>query len=216
MSKGTTTEQAQPAPEESRLVGMRQKLDAIQAAITRSLDQTREDKARILKERAREMARKAEAAAKSEATLQVVDFTLADEHHAVELVHVREVYPLRNLTPLPCTPSFVMGVVNIRSQIVSVVDLKVFFDLPGTGQQAGQQIIILSSKDMEFGIVADSILGVRGIPVSTIQATLPTLTGLRAGFLRGVTGDRVVILDGAKILAAPDIIVHREAGAQAP
>ena len=42
---------------------------------------------------------------------------------------VREVYPLKDYTPLPCTPPFVLGLVNVRGQIISVIDIKKFFDI---------------------------------------------------------------------------------------
>ncbi len=61
---------------------------------------------------------------------------------------------------------------------------------------------------MEFGILADTILGVNTIPMGTIQPTLPTLTGVRAEYLKGITGDRVVVLDGGKLLADPKMVVQ--------
>jgi len=63
---------------------------------------------------------------------------------------------------------------------------------------------------MEFGILVDAILSIRLIPVREIQPSLPTLTGIRAEYLRGVTSDRLVVLNVAKILSDPGLIVHEE------
>ncbi len=71
-------------------------------------------------------------------------------------------------------------------------------------------VIILSSGDMEFGILADDILGVSQVPVKDVQESLPTLTDIRAEYLKGVTKDRLTILDAKKILTDKNLIVHEE------
>ena len=60
---------------------------------------------------------------------------------------------------------------------------------------------------MEFGILADAVTGIRKISLDIIQPVLPTLTGIRAEYLKGVTDERVVILDAKKILGDEKIIV---------
>jgi len=61
---------------------------------------------------------------------------------------------------------------------------------------------------MEFGILADSIIGVRNILLSEIQTSLPTLTGIREEYLKGVTKEREIILDAGKLLSDKSIIVN--------
>jgi purine-binding chemotaxis protein CheW len=114
------------------------------------------------------------------------------------------------LTPLPCTPAFIRGIVNVRGRIVPVLDLKKFFDLPETGLTDLHRIILLRSEDLELGLLADLSVGVRSIPLESLQPSLPTLTGIRSEYLEGVTSDRLVVLDGARILADPKIIVQDE------
>ena len=60
---------------------------------------------------------------------------------------------------------------------------------------------------MEFGILADAVLGIRKLAVGEIEAALPTLTGIRAQYLKGVTRERMVILDAVKILSDKNIII---------
>ena len=166
------------------------------------------EKARTLRERARALAREPEGIEEDESHLEVVVFMLAHERYALELTHIREVYPLKELTPLPGTPDFVLGIINVRGQILSIIDIKRFFELPEKGLTNLNQVIILESEEMEFGILADEILGTKSIPASAIQASLPTLTGIRADYLKGVTGDRVVILDGEKIVSDEKMVVQ--------
>mgnify|MGYP000070613635 CR=1 FL=1 len=164
----------------------------------------------ILQARAQALARQSAPDESAAARIEVVVFLLAYETYAIETVHVREVYPLKDLTPLPCTPPFVAGIINVRGQVLSVVDIKKFFDLPQQGLTDLNKVIILSDGAMEFGILADAIVDVRNIPLEKIQAGLPTLTGIREDYLRGVTVERLVILDGAKLLSDSNIVVHED------
>lgn len=163
----------------------------------------------ILRGRARALARKPEAAQDPNANLPMIEFVLSGERYGVEPRFVREVYPLRDFTPLPGLPAFVLGIVNVRGEILSVVNLKKFFDLPEKGLGQLNKLIILHNEQMEFGILADEILGIRAIPRGALQAAPPTVSGIGAAYLRGVTGDGLIALDGEKLLGDEKLIVHQ-------
>ena len=165
---------------------------------------------RILRTRARALARKPPRASAEGAMLELLEFRLASERYALESRLVQEVHPLRDLTPLPCTPPFVLGIVNVRGRILPVLDLKKFFDLPERGLTDLHRIILVRGNDLELGLLADVIVGVRSVATDTLQPSLPTLTGIRADFLKGVTDERLVVLDLDRILLDPKIIVHEE------
>lgn len=169
-----------------------------------------QDARQILRARARALATPPVQAAAAEALLELLEFRLAHERYAVETRLVREVHPLKELTPLPGTPRFVRGIVNVRGRILPVIDLKQFFDLPEKGLTDLHRIIIVQGNGLELGLLADVIVGVRSIPVESLQSSLPTLTGIREEYLKGVTAERLVVLDLARILADPKIIVHEE------
>jgi purine-binding chemotaxis protein CheW len=188
---------------------VRQRVESARAAVERVWAPEPEEAKRILKARARALAREPEKAQAAD-TLELVEFLLAHETYAVESHHVREVYPLENLTPLPCTPAFVLGIVNLRGEILSVIDIKKFFDLPEKGLTDLNKVIVLQSDGMSFGILADVILGIRRVPLSEIQPSLPTLTGIREKYLKGVTRERTVLLDAEKLLADEKIIVREQ------
>ena len=186
------------------------RLKAAQKALEQGFQLSPEQKSRILKARAKALAREPAKKEAAEEYLQVIEFSLAYEKYAVESAWVSEVYPLKEFTPAPCTPPFVFGLVNVRGRILSVIDIKKFFDLPEKGLGDLNKIIILNKNEKEFGILADSIVGARSIPLSDIQPSLPTLTGIRAEYLKGVTEERLVVLDAEKILLDKKIIVHEE------
>jgi purine-binding chemotaxis protein CheW len=164
---------------------------------------------RILRDRARELALDP-VAVLAEPTADVVEFRLADERYAIEVEFLREVQPLRDLTPMPCAPAFVRGIINVRGRILAVMDLKVFFDLPTEGLHDLHRVLIVQTADMEVGVLADAVVGHRSIPLSALQPAPPTLTGVRAEYLKGVTADRLVVLDAARILADRRILVQEE------
>ena len=184
-----------------------QRLESAQIALERGLTLTSEEKRKILKARARVLAREPEKEMLDQDYLEVVEFLLAYETYGIESAYVREIYPLTEITLLPGTPPFVQGIVNIRGQILSVIDLKKFFELPEKGLSDLNKIIIIRDDNMEFGILADAVLGIRKLPVGEIEASLPTLTGIREQYLKGVTRERIVVLDAVKILSDKNIII---------
>lgn len=166
--------------------------------------------ASILRARAQALAQTPPAAPNSGTMIEILEFRLAQERYALETRQVQEVLPFKDLTPVPCTPPFVLGVVNVRGRILPVFDLKKFFDLPEQGITDLHCIIMVRGHDLELGLLADLITGVRSIPIADLQPSLPTLTGIRADYLKGVTAERLVVLDLARILGDPKIIVHEE------
>ena len=168
------------------------------------------EKDRILKARAVALAKQPEDNKMNDESIEVVEFKLSHENYGIESSYVREVYPLKELTSVPCTPPFVFGIINVRGQILPVIDLRKFFELPENGLNVMNRAIIVNDGRMEFGILADAVLEVHSIPLREIQPPLPTLTGTRAEYIRGVTKERLAVLDIEKILSDKKIIVHEE------
>ena len=171
-------------------------------------DQMMQSKDSILKARARALAKEPEQAVAARSFIEITEFRLASETYGIESSFVREVYPLKDFTPLPGVPPFVLGIVNVHGQILSVVDLKKFFNLPDKGLGELNKVIILHNGRMEFGILADAVLGTQSVPLDAIQAPPVTVTGIGADYLKGVTGERVILLDAQKILDDKKIIVN--------
>jgi purine-binding chemotaxis protein CheW len=184
---------------------------AAEAAIARVGHASREETSRILKARAAKLARETDDHAASSSILEVLAFMLGQEKYGIETRYVREVTPMNDLTPLPGSPPFVMGIVNIRGQVVSVIDIRRFFDLPQRGVADQDRIIVLQYDGMEFGILGNSIQGVVQVAADELETMLPTLSGVRADFLKGVTGDRMAVLDGSRLLTDEKVIVREEA-----
>lgn len=184
------------------------RLKTATAALERGTALSPAETGKILKARAQALAQEPERDDVNGESVEILEFSLAYESYGIETSFVREVYPLKSFTPLPGTPPFVFGIVNVRGQIFSVIDLKKFFELPDKGLSDLNKVIIVRGPVLEFGILADAIAGIRSIRISEIQPSLPTLTGIRQDYLRGVTRERLVILDAEKLLTDKALIVH--------
>ena len=85
---------------------------------------TPDEKQGILRNRAKALAKQLGPDQDAGAGLDILEFRLAYETYAIEMRWVAETYPLKELTPLPCTPSFVAGIINVRGRILSVLDIR--------------------------------------------------------------------------------------------
>lgn len=168
-----------------------------------------EEKKKIFKDRARELARELEKEDKAIEYLEVIEFYLDDSSYGIEPGYIRDVFPLRELAPIPCAPNFILGIINVHGQIQSVVDIKRFFELSDKGLADHIRVILLQNDEMEFCILVDEVVGARLVPVNDIKP--PFLWSNKiSGYMKGVTHDNLIILDAEKILSERSLIVHEE------
>lgn len=139
-----------------------------------------------------------------------VEFVLGGRRFAVQASHVREVRHLKELTGVPCTPPFVSGIINAHGRILAVIDLKKLLALAESGISDLNKVIILRQGDIEFGVMADDIVGTTRLPLSGLEPAPEGLVGHHAHCLRGVTPQGMVVLDGARLLAEPALVVDDE------
>jgi purine-binding chemotaxis protein CheW len=205
MSEITTKEKAIKSIEWRQV---HDRIETARIALEQGLAKTREEKIGILKVRAGTLSQERKEKEADTEYIEVVEFSLAYEGYAIESSYIREVYPIKELTPVPGVPPFVVGIINVRGQILSIIDIKKFFDLPEKGLTDLNKVIIIHDNTMEFGILADVVLGMRCIMLSEIQEALPGFTGIRAQYLKGVTRERVAVLDAGKLLSDKNIIVR--------
>lgn len=161
---------------------------------------------KILRERAEKLAKPVEKQEIAEHFIEVLVFQLGQESYGIETKYISEVYPLKAYTPLPSAPAFVYGLANVRRKIVLIVDLKVLFSIPEENNSQ-KKLVILGNDENGFALLSDTFSEIRKIPKDNLQASLPTLTGIREEFLKGLTTDNVVILDGQKLLTSQVLVV---------
>jgi purine-binding chemotaxis protein CheW len=172
--------------------------------------ESRERTAKILRARAKDIASEPETGRPAVDGMQIVEFALGDERYAVPSAQVLAVRLLGEFTPVPCTPAMVLGVVNHRGRLLSVIDLGTLFGWPAKKPGRLDQAILIHDAGMEFGIRADTVMGVGTLFPEDLHPPLPTLAVSGETCLQGVTGDGLIVLDARRLLLDNRIIVHEE------
>lgn len=143
---------------------------------------------------------------------QFLTFEIGDEHYAVEVMGVREVLEIGNLTRIPKMPDYMRGVINLRGSVVPVVDLRMKFGMTQTESTLDTRIIVLEvtvmNDEIVIGALADKVNEVIEISRDQIEAAPKIGTRLKNEMIKGV-GKRenqfVIILDVEKIFSAEDL-----------
>ncbi|NWG16313.1 MAG: purine-binding chemotaxis protein CheW [Chloroflexi bacterium] len=156
-----------------------------------------------LRQRARQYAAPPAAqAAAPEDSRPLLIFTLGRERYGVDVMLVRGVRTARTIARLPGAPSFYRGVTNVRGRIITVMDLRYFFDIPVEADAENPvELVITRSNDLEIGLLAHQINGISAVSPATIKPVehMP--------YMAGMTADRVIVLQMAWLLADERLIV---------
>ncbi len=135
-------------------------------------------------------------------------FGLAGEEYGLEILKVREIFGLMDITAVPQTPHFVKGVINLRGKVIPVVDLRLKFGLDEAERTEETCIIVVDLGTVETGIIVDRVSEVLDIVADSIDET-PTFGGsVDTDFILGMgkIGQSVkILLDIDKVLAAADV-----------
>jgi purine-binding chemotaxis protein CheW len=141
--------------------------------------------------------------------VQMVAFKLETEEFAVDIHQVREVLKMAAVTPLPQSATFIEGVINLRGEIIPVVDLRKRFELSGWERNDQTRIIIVEIKDSYVGLIVDSVTEVLRFSSANIQPPPSKVAGTRTDLIKGVgkIGERLlIILNLEKILTSEEKI----------
>ncbi len=162
-------------------------------------------------------------ATETAASTQYLTFMLHDEVFGLDISQVREVLDFRSVTRVPRTPAFMLGVINLRGNVVPVVDMRLKFGMSRTERTVNTCIIIveitLDGDTTILGALADSVQEVIELEPQHIEPAPRIGTRLRTEFIRGM-GKRdeqfVIILDIDRIFSTDELNLVQDAGAAMP
>jgi purine-binding chemotaxis protein CheW len=163
---------------------------------------------RIMDGRARALAQGSDCALESASRLEVVVFGLANERYAIETRFVREVIRPDVLTRLPSSVEFLIGLTNLRSEVLAVMDLRMFLGIAASKQKHVLQALVLGEDRSEFGIAVDSTEEVRFLVPDQLKPPPASIGGPKNRFLRGVTGDALIVLAGEILMVDPTFYIE--------
>jgi purine-binding chemotaxis protein CheW len=149
-------------------------------------------------------------------TRQYLTFKLDDEVFAIDVAKVREVLDLTTITKIPRTPDFMSGVINLRGNVVPVVDLRLCFEMSRTEKTVNTCIVVvevaLEGEATVIGALADSVEEVIDLEPEQIQPAPKIGTQIRTDFIHGM-GKRdaqfIMILDIDRVFSAEELAAVR-------
>ena len=140
---------------------------------------------------------------------KMVTFSLADKDYSIDIMHVKEIAKAGRFTYVPNTLPFVLGVYNLRGEIIPILDLRIFFNIevPPREENKLENMLILQVEDQKFGVVVDKIDKVIGVQKSTIQPPHPLFGDINIKYIDGVveSNNRLyVLLDITRIFSSKE------------
>ena len=136
-------------------------------------------------------------------TLQLVSFRLASEEYGIEITKVQEIILMGEITRVPQTPEYIMGLINLRSTVIPIVDLRLRFGLPQEQTSDETRIMVVNVAGKTIGIIVDAVSEVLRISQEQIAPPPPTVAGLGREYLTGLVKLEkrlLILLDIDKIL----------------
>ena len=127
---------------------------------------------------------------------QLVTFTLDDVEFGLDIAKIQEIVNRSAITPVPGSPSFILGVLNLRGQIIPIIDTRLRFHLEPAEVTAKTRIIVMSLADQSTGMQVDAVSEVVKLDDFSLRETPPLVAGVRSDYLAGMVqaGNRLITL----------------------
>ena len=140
-------------------------------------------------------------------------FQLKDEEYGLEILKVREIMGLMDITTVPKTPAYVKGVINLRGQVIPVIDLRLKFGMEKGEYDKRTCIVVVNVDGLQMGIVVDTVSEVMDIDSAAIEAAPSFGTKLNTDYILGmgkVQGTVKILLDIGEVLNSEDMAMIEE------
>jgi len=137
-----------------------------------------------------------------------VTFELDSEIYGISVSEVREVLRYSDIAPVPGAPIFVVGIINLRGNVVTVIDTRCRFGLPTKEVNDDTRIIIIDIEDQEVGILVDSVAEVVDLDANAIEAAPNVGNEDTSRYIKGVTsmeGNLLILVDVNKLLTDEEL-----------
>ena len=191
---------------------VRQRLARAAAATERALELSPDQAKAVMDERARQLARVTPELPSAAEAIEVVTFSLDNERYGIEARYVHEVTQFSELTPVPDTPDFLLGVTNRRGDVLAVIDLCRLFGLTAIDLTDSPRLIVLGEDQAEFGILANGAQEMSLLHRDAVLEPPGVLTGIDRAYLVGVTKDALILLDGKALMTDARLFIDQSEG----
>ena len=135
--------------------------------------------------------------------IQLVTFRLKDESYGINVMQMQEVLRISEIAPVPGAPAYVLGIINLRGNVVTVIDTRTRFGLPTTERDDASRIVIIESDQQVVGILVDSVAEVVELRQSEIDSAPNIGNDESSRYIQGVASrdeDLLIVVDLNKLL----------------
>lgn len=142
-------------------------------------------------------------------TKQLIIFRVSKEEFGVPIEAVQEIIKFENTTPIPDAPSFIKGLINVRGEIVTVIDVRDRFSLPCLTQGISKHIVITKQRENLYGLMVDEVIEVLRIQDTDIKPPPAIMTNVQQEYVNGiVTYDErlIILLNLGEVLSEKEMI----------
>ena len=132
-----------------------------------------------------------------------LSFRMGVEDYGIEIRHIIEIIVLQEITKVPDMPDFIIGVINLRGNVISVMDIRKRFNLESREYDERTCIIVVQINEISVGLIVDTVNEVIDLPEKQIDPPPKTHSGIRSNYIQGMgkVGNNVkILLDIEKIL----------------
>ena len=142
-----------------------------------------------------------------------VTFSLADETYAIDVLQVQEVLKLTEIAPVPGVPDYILGIINLRGSVVTVIDARRRMSLPERAPDDASRIVIIDVDKQNVGILVDAVAEVVQIPPEAVDPAPAVGNDQTSRFILGVSSTEeglTILIDLHKLLSDEDWAAIRD------
>lgn len=142
--------------------------------------------------------------------IQLIVFRTGEEEFGVPIEEVREIIKMGTITPIPNALKFIKGIINVRGEIVTIIDIKKRFNLPIDKNSQAKHIIVSKQEETLFGLMVDEVIEVLRIKQKDIKSPPPLISKINEKYIKNVVsheGRLIILLDLLKILSQDELLM---------
>ncbi len=140
-------------------------------------------------------------------------FVLGDEEYGIEILKVREIMGIMEITPVPQTPDYMKGVINLRGNVIPIIDLRLKFAMPEVEHTKETCIIVAEVGTTQVGVIVDSVSEVTDIKGEDIEEAPSFGQGVDTNFIMGLGKTKkkiIILLDIERVLTTEELNMVEE------